>query len=953
MADIVLKTPEEFIDYYYNNLKLELAKYDIQINKLGIIGYLLNILGWTNYDLKQYYDNLFKESFVTTARDEFNLRLHSSIYGYNPSFAHYSTAHGSFIFDFNSLPQRAYDTVKREAIFSNIAFNVNGYKFFTNATYHFFDDNDQYYCLIYTGDNIISVPSPTRRIEVPFYNVFQLGQSLTEIVIQDYQFGTHYPVLIELDNFLSSIEVRIGNVGEVFNPENSFNSFGTIYDVKPIKYLESPNSKSCFIKSNGSYEYILEFGSGIRGLHVPDRNAIAKLFTTDGENGNISTQSTPKVDSSNYYFKLYKQNGSITTGSISQSILKIQFDYSDGGTDPLSGEQLRNSIINYIQTRDNFISEKDFYNIADKYMDDFEFIFRKETFVDNTFYLERCFRDKYQDVAFATNHTQQLVMDDEKEDPQFIWDNNDINVVDILGNFVVKIPEEVDYVIREKKSDNLVLDNQGRFVYSIYTMPDEFGKAPTIYFSNGIATHGGELPEGEYMYHVTASDNFHEIPIGRVVIVQLNGINTNAAKITWNSVPGAVSYKVYGRPNTDGHYRLWTVYNSNYFIDTGKDNGTPYVNYISTKNLVFYPEYNILGKLFVSPFIYEYDDYMKWYKGYILYNNFMVYLNTMSNINDNEVIPLIFFNIVYDRINFITSIYIKSYQDISQYIFELSIRGTNVTGYKVNEMIDETTWVYKYVDSKYSLIWEEITIEIDVIKDGVRIFSGQTNSFSQIYDISEQLRLLKYENFDDNTVYLTNIPVIDKELFYSDQNYYHNKIHEFLYSNNFSENRMISDELQFRFLNSYAVEKYYMQFITPQKYYKDLYLPLKLTIKAYIDDNKIEDVDLNDEKVAIVNMIADVLQKNYTGTQIEYYNSKIIDYVHTDRDYIKSVSVSMTDSKGTLFNDGMEVRNHRDILNDILTDETISKSYRKLKILAYTPTFFYWDVNDIEFNFFK
>jgi hypothetical protein len=956
MTDIILRTPEEFIEYYYTNMKSELAKYDIQINKLGMIGYLLNILGWTNYDLKQYYENLFKEAFVSTARDEFNLRLHSSIYGYNPSFAHYATASGSFIFDFGNLPQRSYDTVKREVIFKDISFTVDGYNFFTNAAYHFFEESDQYYCLIYTGNNIISVPSPTRQIKVPFYNTYQLSHQLIEVAIQDYDFGTHFPVSINLDKYLSSIEVRIGDIGEVYNPESDFNSFGSIYDVKPVKYLETPNSKSCFIKNNGDFEYILEFGSGIKALHVPDRNAVVSLFTTDGISGNINRQSTPQVSSSKYYFKLYKSTGTIVTGSISQSLLKIAFDYSDGGTDPLSGNDLRSSIINYIQTRDNFISEKDFYNISEKYMTDFEFIFRKDTFVDNTFYLERCFRDRYQDVAFATNHTQQMVKDEEPQEIQFIWDNDDINVIDRLGNFVLKIPEEADNVIREKRTNNLVLDNQGRFVYSIYTMPDEFGTSPVIYFSNGKATHGGILPNGEYMYHITASDNFHEIPIGRVVIIVLDGISTNACKLTWDAVPGATSYKIYGRPNSDGHYRMWTVYNDTYFIDSGYDDGTPYVNYTSTKNLVFYPEYYIMDRLFVSPFIYEYDDYMKWYKGYILYNNFMVYFNTMNNINDNEVIPLIFFNIVYDEVNYQTSIYIKSFQDISEYIIELSLRGTNITGFKVHEMIDETTWVYRYIDSKYSIIWDEITIEVDVFKDNMRIFSGQTNSFNQIYDISEQLRLLKYDNFDDNTTHLTNIPVIDKELFYSDQNYYHNKVHEFLYTNDFSENRMISDELQFRFLNSHAIEAYYTQFVTTQGYDFDLYFPLTLSVKAYVDEDLLLDdnIDLNSEKTIILDMLADVLQKKYTGTQIEYYNSKIVDYVHTDREYIKRVVVSAKDAKGTLLSDGLEIRNHNDILNSILTDAPKQKSYRKLKILAYTPVFVYWDVNNgLDFNFVK
>ena len=120
-----LKTPEQFITYYHEQLKTDLDNYDIQLNKLGIIGYYLNILGWTQYDIKQYYNYLFNESFVATADQNENLYLHASIYNYVPTFAIPSTAEGTFSFDFAEIPKSATDEYghpikKREVLYNNI-----------------------------------------------------------------------------------------------------------------------------------------------------------------------------------------------------------------------------------------------------------------------------------------------------------------------------------------------------------------------------------------------------------------------------------------------------------------------------------------------------------------------------------------------------------------------------------------------------------------------------------------------------------------------------------------------------------------------------------------------------------------------------------------------------------------------------------------------------------------
>jgi len=67
----LLKTPQDFIDEETENIKTYLADHnDVQVNKLGIIGFMMNLLGNIRYDSTQYYQKLFIESNASTARDE-------------------------------------------------------------------------------------------------------------------------------------------------------------------------------------------------------------------------------------------------------------------------------------------------------------------------------------------------------------------------------------------------------------------------------------------------------------------------------------------------------------------------------------------------------------------------------------------------------------------------------------------------------------------------------------------------------------------------------------------------------------------------------------------------------------------------------------------------------------------------------------------------------------------
>ncbi len=48
----MLKTPSDYSNYYYNKLKAELNVSNINLNKLGFVGFFIDLLGNTQYDIK-------------------------------------------------------------------------------------------------------------------------------------------------------------------------------------------------------------------------------------------------------------------------------------------------------------------------------------------------------------------------------------------------------------------------------------------------------------------------------------------------------------------------------------------------------------------------------------------------------------------------------------------------------------------------------------------------------------------------------------------------------------------------------------------------------------------------------------------------------------------------------------------------------------------------------------
>jgi hypothetical protein len=893
-------TPEDFVNYYYEKLKADLGVYDLQISKVGFIGFFLNLLGYTHFDLKQYYDSLFKEAFVGTSQTEESQYLHAAIYGYIPTFATAAVATGTIEFDMvNWLPRRQDGVIRREVIVgynsstgtyvplsstftvSNIQFSIDTvYKFVeveANGSYYYYTD------ITTSGGAKINTPSSSATISVPLYSTSQYNSKKIEFELKPYNYGSFqtYYFGIDAGYYLSALEVFVTEVDSTIEEQ---------YAVKYTKYLEKGNDKSVFLRKITSTNYVIEFGSGIRGKWISGAKIRIVVNTSQGAAGNLIDKTSFKVQVTGTVlaFDYVSVGGQLTSADSNPVIMQqpiVNFDYSESGLDPLSGEDLRDAIVNYIQTRDNLVSQQDFYNIAADYLDDFKFLFKKFNVFDNIFHLCRSFRDRNQTIFYTTTHSVQVM--------------------------------------------NLA-----------------FTTLPTYTITAGATAAGGSLTTNTYYYFVVAIDIWGQTnPTAIKSIYVDNGAGKNAVTITWDYVPYATLYRVYGREANYQNLQYWevtpgsieTTYN---YVDDGTT-GTPTSNIpleYELQELYYRPTFTINSRSFISPFAYKGNTRMNYYDGYIIKDlariEFSEITPLTATLGTGFDIPMSYLNLEYDESTSRTIVRLKSYQTISNLAFTVSIycEGLNIADkrmacfplsdnyfeyyysnadtfgmfegeiqievkggisdsiisgeietYEIEEDVSDilnikfndssTGYMDEFVEVVFtpgSRVASQIVDEINaafslgilvasvyedddgnnriklVAPTGASVynifiaadstclavlgltgnstepailngtlttakFTCKTDKFYQLTDISDQLRLVRYKTGDDS--YIVNIPVVDDILFDSDPDYYLDKIKSFITTSSFTENRMITDNIQCGFLNSYLIESPFIESI--------------------------------------------------------------------------------------------------------------------------------------------
>jgi hypothetical protein len=954
----MLTTPADYINNYVNILTTEYQLNDLKVDYQGFVGFVMNLFGWTNYDIKQYYDYLFKEGFLATADETKNLYLHGSTHNYPLDFAIPAQAIGNLIFDFSKLPTRTSNIYKREIVLnSNVQISAGQYIFTTDTQYTFIEEYNGvesiYYCIIspYNQKQQIVASSGTVVI-APFINFKQQVSTTYQYNTPNYNYGTYsqYNLTVNSTDQISALDVSVKVSGSTtYEP----------YSIKYIKAFETPLSKTFFLTQISNTSLLLETGSGYHGTWVPNSIAQVTLYITQGTNGNSLKRQNAILVGTLISTQFDQNNIVISQNSLTiNSILTADFHSSSSGTDILLGSDLKNDIVKWIETRNNLINRTDFYNLFSKISKDFSILFKKNQLTDNTFYLCKVLRDQYQNILTTTNHTYPCVQ----------YDN-----ATLIQNITSSLQYDLD----------------------------------------------STLVTSRYYYKITAVDKFYE-SIPSAPIIQNTDTTNRTIRIQWSSVPNAEYYKVYGHTSLYNQYWIvpadqLTSDGKVYFLDSGILGLSGVCNNTyTTQQQVNFPEFNIdttqtinltentyiwktyfpstntyyidnktfwfgvdeilyntitltqvsaVNQLITnswtivdmvlylklddnftstidtitavfnntitsfSPFIYKYNSFFNWFEGYFIFNN-MIQYPILSNVVTGYTPPIFYFNLVYDPIIDQTNIYIKSYQDISALNFNLKVIGIDITFTPATYDPEMSCFVY----TVSGFIMSATYISLECYIDSILKFTAITPSFQQVYLVNDQVVLPSYYD-DANNKYICNIPVISDET--TDLDYLYSQIYDYVVGASISQNRMQSDTVQTRFLNSIYCEKYISENLLVQEYDSNLILPLNINIK--IKYNSVTN-DFTTDQTNLELLVANYLQLNATGTEIKFYKSQIVDLVHNYNSNIISVIVDVYDSNGKDLSDGIETIDENLFLSKLTT---------KLDIVKYTTVYWWWAIDGI------
>ena len=378
-----ISTAQEYINTYYTQLKKELNARGLQISKVGLIGLLLNILGFSQQDIKLYYDTLFREAFLATADKDENITMHGSVFGYNPGLAIPATITGNISFNTAVLPISS--SSNRTITLTDLTVKSDNLVYTLEADYIFKGTNCE---IVDSNGNVTTVPVSVNNPSVPIQSFKQYENEVYSYSIPFYVYNSYYSIVLELNDtdakkYISSLKVEIQEDGAEDYVE---------YEWKLVNYSSSPSDKHVFVQFLDN-KILIELGSGVHGKYIPNSNVKFTIQTTYGALGNISKQ---VLKPQNGVLKVYDNDTDASYSIPVSTGIDIEVDYASGGTDPLKEQALRQAIIEFIRHRNNMMSENDFYDIVKKYAEDFELMFKKTHVMDNNIYLYVPYRDLYQ-----------------------------------------------------------------------------------------------------------------------------------------------------------------------------------------------------------------------------------------------------------------------------------------------------------------------------------------------------------------------------------------------------------------------------------------------------------------------------------------------------------------------------------------------------------------------------
>lgn len=365
---------EEYINTYYSQLKKELNARGLQVSKVGLIGFLLHILGFTQQDIKLYYDTLFREAFVATADKYENLVMHGSIFGYKPGLARPALLTGNISIDPAVIPINANTGVT--ITLENLKVKCDKYNYILDSKYIFKNQNCQ---IIDENNNITSYPISTANPSIPIQNFKQYDTQEFVYAIPFYVQNSYYGITIDLES--NDADIHVADIAVLV--QESIDGEFIPYEWQLVNYASKSLDRHVFVQFLPNGKIFLELGSGVHGRHIPNTTVKIIVKTTYGVLGNISKQNLTPYDG---VLQVYDNDTSASyTVSVTTGII-VEVDYASSGWNPLTNLDLRAEIIEFIRHRNNLMSENDFYDIVKFYFEDFELMFKKTHVMDNNIF---------------------------------------------------------------------------------------------------------------------------------------------------------------------------------------------------------------------------------------------------------------------------------------------------------------------------------------------------------------------------------------------------------------------------------------------------------------------------------------------------------------------------------------------------------------------------------------
>ena len=624
-----LKTPQQYIDKYSNELKKDLELYGLQINHFGFIGFILNMMGHGRFDSSFYYEHLFKEAFVASSDIDENLNLHASIFNYYPNFSIPAKAFGFLEFDFRALPDLPKNAIKREVYFGidtqQTQFIVGNYPFTLESKYTFYQDHQEIKTIIQSKNGLIQhIPSTSTNIRVPLKEAYQYDSFQVFVRIPNYAFHSFYEYIFELEKpYLSNIKIEVKQLDSPDYVE---------FEYKNVKFLENESSQVAFLKKLSALKFQLEFGNGIRGLWVPNADARITIYQTNGNAGNLSRKQTVYTQEKQLSFEVtnntnirlvtYFDNGEIQSSFVPSTYVKIIFDHAEGGKDTSTGDFLREEIIEHIQSRINLINKIDFTNLYKKYglSKEFRFIFKKLMILDNTFYLYHALRDEYMNIIRSTNVTIKKLLYSYKKDFEINFEmlhttegtlepgsySYKIHAIDRYGqiktsfvNIILRDPHNTINFNWESQSNNLYYRIVGRsftpqgedpiaYYHNLFNQEWETRLSrftdtgdfdfPELNFTNLelINDSMSQLKQGHYKYYISALTEHGYSKLSDIIETNIISDNQTIIKLTWNQISEISEYRI-TRINPDNSIVYWNVHDVNEFTDLNRQYQYPMI----------------------------------------------------------------------------------------------------------------------------------------------------------------------------------------------------------------------------------------------------------------------------------------------------------------------------------------------------------------------------------------